>query len=141
MSGVSLHGGLERPLCEAVRRSLECLGDPKILEMLGLGDACQEKLLTGSGSSPRGRSMLSVDKDERSWRSEECFDIRHGDMEVEFALLAFSFGLAQYFITILPFLHCGMAMYLWHCMLKICDLLYDFEETLNFVLLTVSILL
>lgn len=29
----------------------------------------------------RGRGVVAVNKTGRSWRSEECFDIKHGDAE------------------------------------------------------------
>ena len=36
-------------------------------------------MLIGSGT--KRKKFFAVNKDERSWRSEECFDIRHGDAE------------------------------------------------------------
>ena len=30
---------------------------------------------------PKGKKFVAVNKDEKSWRSEEPFDIRHGDAE------------------------------------------------------------
>ena len=30
---------------------------------------------------PKGKKFAAVNKDEKSWRSEEHFDIRHGDAE------------------------------------------------------------
>ena len=44
MSGVSLYGGLERPLCETVNMKSDFNGDPKVLEMLELWDSCQGEL-------------------------------------------------------------------------------------------------
>ena len=38
MAGVSLHGGPERSLCEAVKVKPRLLGAPKILEMTELWD-------------------------------------------------------------------------------------------------------
>ena len=32
---------------------------------------------------PKRKKCVAVNKDERSWRSEEHFDIRHGDAEFE----------------------------------------------------------
>jgi hypothetical protein len=38
------------------------------------------KLLTREWKQPRKKKFVTVNKDEkRSWRSEDCFDIRHGD--------------------------------------------------------------
>lgn len=38
-------------------------------------------------------------KDESSWRSEEHFDIRHGDAKLKLAQLVFSHAVVQYFLT------------------------------------------
>jgi hypothetical protein len=32
-------------------------------------------------SQSKRKKFVAVNKDEKSWRSEECFDIRHGDAE------------------------------------------------------------
>lgn len=67
-------------------------------------------------------------KAERSWRSEEDFDIRHGNSE--FAQLVFGLALVQYFLTVFPFLPFGMVMdILCHCRLEVCDLLFHFDFT------------
>ena len=34
-------------------------------------------------NQPKRMKFVEVIKAERSWRSEECFDIRHGDAEFE----------------------------------------------------------
>ena len=48
--------------------------------------------------------------------------------DLEFVLLAFSLELVLYFLTILPFLSFGMVLnILSHCMLEVCDLLFDFD--------------
>ena len=56
--------------------------------------------------------------------------IETSDMEMqglEFAQLVFSLALIQYFLTMLPFLHFEMVMYiLCHCMLQVCDLFFLF---------------
>ena len=51
-----------------------------MLEMPDLEDTDQEELQTGCEISPRNRSVL-VNKSNWSWRSEDHFDIRHGDTE------------------------------------------------------------
>jgi hypothetical protein len=40
---------------------------------------------------------LTVNKNEKSWKCEECFDIGLGD--VEFAQLVFCLALVPYFLT------------------------------------------
>lgn len=54
------------------------------------------------GTSLREK-CVAVNRAERSWRSEECFDIRDGDADLEFATWFFGLALAQYFLTMLPF--------------------------------------
>lgn len=56
------------------KRNLDCLGDPKILEIPKSGDIWQGKL-------PKRKKRVVVNKEERSWRVEEGFDIRHGHVE------------------------------------------------------------
>ena len=49
-----------------------------------------------------------------------------------FALQAFGLVSVQYFLTILPFLPLRMVMYiLCLCMLDVCDLLFDFDFTVD----------
>jgi hypothetical protein len=57
--------------------------------MPGTWDTCQGKLLTGSKSSQRERIVLESKRAEKNWRSEENFDIRHGDSE--FSVCPFGF--------------------------------------------------
>ena len=45
---------------------------------------------------------VAVNKAERSWRSEEHFDIRHGDAESGVCPVGFSLALVQYFLPLLP---------------------------------------
>ena len=49
---------------------------------------------------------------------------------LEFAQLVFSLALAQYFLTMLPYLDFGMVMYiLCHYILEVYDVLFDFDLT------------
>ena len=77
-----------------------------------------------SRTSPR-EECVAVNKATKSWGSEECFDIRHGD--VEFGL--FSAGFQSCFGPVFP--HCApfptfeTAMYiLCHYMLEVSDLFF-----------------
>ena len=40
-------------------------------------------------NQPKREKYISVIKTERNWRSEECFDIRHGDVEFRVCLAGF----------------------------------------------------
>lgn len=58
------------------------------------------------------------------WISE---DIKHGDAEHGIAQLVFVLDLVQCFFIMLPFLHFGKVMcILCHCILEVCDLLFNF---------------
>lgn len=57
VSVLSLHGGPERPLSEAVKPG--CVGNPKVVEMPGLWDTCQGELHTNSMTFSQGRTELA----------------------------------------------------------------------------------
>ena len=86
---MSLHGGLKRPLCEAVMRKPglprgpQDAGDARVIEFLPRGTADWVW-------SWLGRQMcVSVNKPETSWGFEEYFDIGHGDVEFGVCLAGF----------------------------------------------------
>ena len=58
---------------------------------------------------------------ERSWSSEECFDIRQ---KYRIYSEGFCYCFGQYYLTMSPFLPFGI---ICHCILKVCDLLFDFH--------------
>ncbi|KAL6092948.1 hypothetical protein STEG23_001047, partial [Scotinomys teguina] len=62
-------------------------------------------------NQPQREKCVTVNKAEKNWRSEECFDIRHGDAEFGVSWLNFSSDLVQYFLTMLPFLPFGIVTY------------------------------
>ena len=76
---------------------MDYLGNPKLLEMSALWDTCQ-----GSGTSPREK-CVAVNKAERSWRSEEHFEIRHGDAELVVYLASFWSCFGPVFPHYVPF--------------------------------------
>ena len=79
-------------------------------------------------SHPKRKKCIAVQKAEQSWKSEDRFDIRHGDGEFEVCPAGFGLALVQYFLTMLPSLCFGMVMYiLCHYMLEVYDLLLDLE--------------
>ena len=80
-----------------------------MLEMPEPWDTCQGEMLTGSGNSPRERSML-VHKDERNWISALTSDMEM--QSLEFAQLVFDRVFVQYFLTMFPSLGFGMIMYI-----------------------------
>lgn len=123
MSRASLNGGLERPLCEAVKLKpglpwrTQDIRDARVMGYL------RGELLTQNSTSPRRKKCVIVNKADQSWRSE---NILTSDMEmqnVEIAQWVFSLSLTQYFLTVIPSLRFGKVMYIsCHCMLQVCDL-------------------
>ena len=68
------------------------------LEMVG---CLPRKAANREWNQPKREKCVSGNEDERSWRSEECFDIRHGD--AVYAQLGFVFVLVvQYFLAMIP---------------------------------------
>lgn len=58
--GESLHQGLQRPLCEAVKMEPAVFLGPKMLEMPELRDIYQGEMDQGYETSPRERSVLQL---------------------------------------------------------------------------------
>lgn len=81
-------------------------------------------------NQPKRETQITINNAGRSWSSEECFDIRHGDAEFGvFPAGFFGLALVCYFLAMLPSLHFRMVMYiliLCHFMLEACDLIFDF---------------
>ena len=90
MSGVPWNGDPERSLCEAVKMKpglpwrLQDVGDARAVGHLLRRAANRE------WKQPKRMKWFTVNKAERSWRSEEHFDIRHGSLELAWL----GFGLA-----------------------------------------------
>ena len=79
-------------------------------------------------NQPKRKKCVGGNKAKRSWRSEESFDIRHEDAEFGVCPAGFQLYLNQYFLTMSPSLCFGMVMsILCHCMLEVCDMLFDFD--------------
>ena len=74
-------------------------------------------------SQPKRKKCVVINKAERIWRSEQYFDIRHGDIKLEVCLVSFWFVLVQYLLMLLHFLLFEMVIYIMcHCTLEVCDL-------------------
>ena len=85
-----------------------------MLEMPESWDTCQGELLTGSGTSPRERSVLQSTKEVKG--VGDLKSALTSDMEMqslEFAQLVFGLALVQYFLSMLPSLCFGMVMYVY----------------------------
>ena len=72
--------------------------------MLEISDTCQREL-------PKRKKCVAINKVKKGQRSEEHFDIRHGDTEVRVCPAGFQLTLVQYFLPVLPLLSFGMVMY------------------------------
>ena len=73
------------------RWSLDWLGDPKLLDVLDLWETCWGKLLTGYSIQPKRKKCVAINKAEKNWRSEACFDTRHGDTGSRVSSVVFRF--------------------------------------------------
>ena len=73
--GMSVHGGLEMPLCEAMKVNT---GLPWRTPR---GERCTTIGYLLRKAANREKKCVVVNKAERSWRSDEHFDIRHRGAE------------------------------------------------------------
>ena len=109
--------------------SLDCLGDSKMLEMPEPWDLLR-RAANREWNQPKRKKCAAVNKAERSWRSEERFDIRHGDAVWSLSSwLSVCLWSSISLPCLLPYV-LGVVMYiLYHYMLKVCDMLFDFDFT------------
>ena len=78
---VSLHGGLEWPLCEAVKAKPGLSWRPQNIEDDRAMGYLPRKVANREWNQPKRKKCAAVNKAERIWRPEMCFDIRHEDSE------------------------------------------------------------
>lgn len=83
---------------ELCKCDLNCIGDIKTLEVPEPWDVYHGELLTGNGTSPRGK-WIAVSRAGRAEPSK-LFDIRPGASGSEFCPIAFSLTFIQYFHTV-----------------------------------------
>lgn len=86
----------------------------------------QRKAASREWKQPK-RKCVAVNKAERSWRSEEHFDIRHGDPEMGVCPAGFWSPLAQRFLPVFLLLSPGMVMDVFcHCWTYVIRFLFFF---------------
>ena len=91
-----------------------------MLKILELG-----KVTNREWNQPTRKKCVVVNKAERNWRSEECFDIRHGDTEFGVCTVSSWSYLGPVSSHYDPFLSFLLVMYfLCCCMLEVCDLVF-----------------
>ena len=73
MAGVSLNGGLEVPLCEAVRLKPGLPWGPQDVGDARAVGSLLRRAANREWNQPKREKCVAVKKAERSWRSEECF--------------------------------------------------------------------
>ena len=101
--GVSLHGNQKRPLCEAVKMK------PRLLwTSLEIRDARAMGYLPRKADSrewnqPKRKKCVAVNKVERNWTPEVCFDITHQNAEFGDFSAGFLFGFGPVFPYYAPF--------------------------------------
>lgn len=128
MPGVCLDGSPKRSLCEAVKVKLGWYW-----RLQDVGDARESwdtwwgKLWVKCGTSLREK-CVGVNKAERKWISEKCFDITHEMQSLEFALHIFWPCSDPVFPTMIPFFPFRLVMYtLCYYMFEVWDLLFEFN--------------
>lgn len=106
-------------LCEAMKVKPGLCWRPQDIEMPELWDATKESCRLGVEPCPREREVCCSQQTESSWRSEEHFDIRHGDGEFGGFPTGFLPCFGPEFSYYAPFPPFGMVIYiLCHCMLE-----------------------
>ena len=104
---MSLNGGLRRPLHEAVKLNpgiswrIQDVGNVRVMRFL------MNKATNREWNQPKRNKCVAVNKTKRSWRSEECFDIRHGGAEFRVSQPGFLSCFGPVF-PMFPFLCFGM---------------------------------
>ena len=99
---VCLSGELERPFHEVVKLKPELLWrtqDIRDASVIGY-------LPTRASNQPKKNKHVTVNKAEWNWSSEELFDTRHGDSELEVCLAGFWFCFSLVFPHSAPFPTC-----------------------------------
>jgi hypothetical protein len=118
-SDMSRYGGPEGPMHKAVKVkpgftwSLEDFGDARVLVYLPRRAGSRE------WNQPKREKCVAANKAKRSWRSEEHFDIRHGDAEFGVGHDVFDLALVQCSLTVLPSL-----LLAWLCTYMVMYILY-----------------
>lgn len=88
---MALHGGPERPFHEDVKAKPELSWRPRDVRDARVIGYLPSRAANWGWTSTREK-CAAVNKDERSWRSEEGLDIRHGDMQSLLSWFPFLFG-------------------------------------------------
>ena len=119
---------LQRPR-EVITQSCEdetwiSLETPRYWRSQNHATPAKERCRQGVEPAQETKKHAAVNKAERSWRSKEHFDIRHGGAEFGVCPAVF----CPVFLQILfPF---GMVIYiLCYYMLEVCDMLFKFDFT------------
>ena len=126
---VSLYVGPERHCMKLWMWTLDCLGDPKILEMPEPWDTCMKSFRLDMESA-QVRKVCGSQQSWKSWRYEEYFEIRHGGAEFGVYPAGSHSCFVLVFAHYVPSPSFGMGMcILCHFMLEACDLLFAFDFT------------
>lgn len=127
----SLHGDLERSgNCE---NEAWFTGSAKILEMPEIWDTCQEELYREQNQHKR-KKCIAVKK-RNIHNNLSLLMAKHEVTGFRFCPARFWFCLAQYFLTMSPFLSFGMDDNVWSVPLyvgKKCALLFDLTRSYNY---------
>ena len=112
VAGMSLCGGLERPVCESVKVKPGLPWRPQDVGKARAAEYLPRRAANREWNQPRRKKCVVVNKVERNWRSEKHFDVRYGDAKFEFAQMVLGLALVQYFLSMFSSLPFGMVMYI-----------------------------
>ena len=93
---MSLQGNQVSPLNEGMKVKLGLTWRPQDVGSTRAVGNLLRRAITGSGTSPK-RKCVAVNKTERNWTSEECFDITHQNADFGVVSAAFLFGFGPVF--------------------------------------------
>lgn len=125
VSGVFLHGSLERTLCDTVKAKPIFLWRLQAIKDVRAIDYLSKNMLTGNKTSPRERSVLQPTKLKWVGDLKRALTSDMVMQSVEFAQLVFSLSLFLNFFTMLCFR--TVMDILCHYMLEVYDLLTAFD--------------
>lgn len=103
VSAISLQGDQEKPLNEGMKVKLgltwrpQDIGSPRAVVNL------LRRAVNWEWTQPKKKKCVAVNKVERNWTSEECFDITHQKAEFGDFSAGFLFGFGPVFPYYAPF--------------------------------------
>ena len=97
MSAISSQEDQERPLNEGIKVKLGLTWRPQDVGSTRAVVNMFRRAVTWEWKQPKKKKCVAVNKVERNWTSEECFDITHQNADFGVVSAAFLFGFGPVF--------------------------------------------